>query len=90
MLGFDLDLWDYITFAALFILAVGALMASFLYLDLPGESRLPASIRTLKQSILWVGSGFSPLCLGFKHSYGLLSLRRSSTFDGIRMPSKQR
>jgi Protein of unknown function (DUF3302) len=37
MLGFDLDLWDYVTFAALFILGVGALIAIVFVLGLPGR-----------------------------------------------------
>jgi hypothetical protein len=37
MLGFDLDLWDYITFATLFILGVGALIAIVFVLGLPGR-----------------------------------------------------
>jgi hypothetical protein len=37
MLGFDLDLWDYITFAVLFILGVGALIAIVFVLGLPGR-----------------------------------------------------
>jgi hypothetical protein len=37
MLGFDLDLWDYVTFAALFVLGVGALIAIVFVLGLPGR-----------------------------------------------------
>jgi hypothetical protein len=37
MLGFDLDLWDYITFAVLFTLGVGALIAIVFVLGLPGR-----------------------------------------------------
>jgi hypothetical protein len=37
MLGFDLDLWDYITFAALFVLGAGALIAIVFVLGLPGR-----------------------------------------------------
>jgi len=37
MLGFDLDLWDYITFAALFVLGVVALIAIVFVLGLPGR-----------------------------------------------------
>ena len=37
MLGFDLDLWDYITFATLFVLGVGALVAIVFVLGLPGR-----------------------------------------------------
>jgi hypothetical protein len=37
MLGFDLDSWDYITFAALFVLGVGALVAIVFVLGLPGR-----------------------------------------------------
>src|SRR6266446_2708112 len=37
MLGFDLGLWDYITFAALFMLGVGALIAIVFVLGLPGR-----------------------------------------------------
>ena len=37
MLGFDLDLWDYITFAALFVLGVGALVVIIFVLGLPGR-----------------------------------------------------
>jgi hypothetical protein len=37
MLGFDLDFWDYITFAALFMLGVGALVAIVFVLGLPGR-----------------------------------------------------
>ncbi len=37
MLGFDLDFWDYVTFAALFILGVGALIAIVFVLGLPGR-----------------------------------------------------
>ena len=37
MLGFGLDFWDYITFAALFILGVGALVAIVFVLGLPGR-----------------------------------------------------
>jgi hypothetical protein len=37
MLGFRLDSWDYVTFAALFILGVGALVAIVFVLGLPGR-----------------------------------------------------
>src|SRR5712664_3767025 len=37
MLGFDLDFWDYVTFAALFVLGVGALVAIVFVLGLPGR-----------------------------------------------------
>jgi ABC-type antimicrobial peptide transport system permease subunit len=37
MLGFDLDMWDYITFAALFLLCVLALIAIVFVLGLPGR-----------------------------------------------------
>jgi hypothetical protein len=37
MLGFSLDSWDYVTFAALFILGVGALVAIVFVLGLPGR-----------------------------------------------------
>jgi hypothetical protein len=37
MLGFNPDLWDYITFAALFVLGVGALIAIVFVLGLPGR-----------------------------------------------------
>jgi hypothetical protein len=37
MLGFDLDFWDYITFASLFMLGVGALIAIVFVLGLPGR-----------------------------------------------------
>jgi hypothetical protein len=37
MLGFDLDFWDYVTIAALFILGVGALIAIVFVLGLPGR-----------------------------------------------------
>jgi len=37
MLGFDLNFWDYVTFASLFILGVGALIAIVLVLGLPGR-----------------------------------------------------
>jgi hypothetical protein len=37
MLGFDLDFWDYVTFAALFVLGVGALIAIVFVLGLPGR-----------------------------------------------------
>lgn len=37
MLGFDLDFWDYMTFAALFVLGVGALVAVVFVLGLPGR-----------------------------------------------------
>jgi hypothetical protein len=37
MLGFDLDFWDYVTFATLFILGVGALIAIVFVLGLPGR-----------------------------------------------------
>lgn len=37
MLGFDLDFWDYVTFASLFILGVVALVAIIFVLGLPGR-----------------------------------------------------
>jgi hypothetical protein len=37
MLGFGLDFWDYVTFAALFVLGVGALVAIVFVLGLPGR-----------------------------------------------------
>ncbi len=37
MLGFDLGFWDYATFATLFILGVGALIAIVFVLGLPGR-----------------------------------------------------
>jgi len=37
MLGFDLDFWDYVTFATLFVLGVGALVAIVFILGLPGR-----------------------------------------------------
>ena len=37
MLGFDLGVWDYITFAALFVLGVGALIGIVFVLGLPGR-----------------------------------------------------
>lgn len=37
MLGFDLDLWDYVTFAALFVLGVVALITIVFVLGLPGR-----------------------------------------------------
>jgi Protein of unknown function (DUF3302) len=37
MLGFDLDFWDYVTFASLFILGVVALVAIVFVLGLPGR-----------------------------------------------------
>ncbi len=37
MLGFDLDLRDYITFAVLFVLGVGALVVIIFVLGLPGR-----------------------------------------------------
>lgn len=37
MLGFSLDFWDYVTFAALFVLGVGALVAIVFVLGLPGR-----------------------------------------------------
>src|SRR5713226_5789030 len=37
MLGFGLDFWDYVTFAALFVLGAGALVAIVFVLGLPGR-----------------------------------------------------
>jgi hypothetical protein len=37
MLGFDLDFWDYVTFATLFVLGVVALVAIVFVLGLPGR-----------------------------------------------------
>jgi Protein of unknown function (DUF3302)/Superinfection immunity protein len=37
MLGFDLDIWDYITFAVVLIIATGALAAAVFILGLPGR-----------------------------------------------------
>jgi hypothetical protein len=37
MLGFDLDFWDYVTFASLFILGVVGLVAIVFILGLPGR-----------------------------------------------------
>jgi hypothetical protein len=37
MLGFDLDLWDYVTFVSLFLLGVVALIAIVFILGLPGR-----------------------------------------------------
>jgi hypothetical protein len=37
MLGFSLDFWDYVTFAALFVLGLGALVAIVFVLGLPGR-----------------------------------------------------
>jgi Protein of unknown function (DUF3302) len=37
MLGFDLDFWDYITFASLLVLGMVALIAIVLILGLPGR-----------------------------------------------------
>jgi len=37
MLGFDLDFWDYVTFASLFVLGVGSLVAIVFVLGLPGR-----------------------------------------------------
>jgi hypothetical protein len=37
MLGFDLDFCDYVTFATLFVLGVGALVAIVFILGLPGR-----------------------------------------------------
>jgi hypothetical protein len=37
MLGFSLDFWDYVTFATLFVLGVGALVAIVFVLGLPGR-----------------------------------------------------
>ena len=35
MLGFDLDIWDYITFAVVLIIATGALAAAVFIVGLP-------------------------------------------------------
>jgi hypothetical protein len=37
MLGFDLDLWDYITFAVMFLIGVGAVAGVVFVLGLPGR-----------------------------------------------------
>jgi hypothetical protein len=37
MLGFGLDFWDYVTFATLFVLGLGALVAIVFVLELPGR-----------------------------------------------------
>jgi hypothetical protein len=37
MLGFDLDIWDYITFVVVLIIAAGALAAAVFLLGLPGR-----------------------------------------------------
>ena len=41
MLGFDLDIWDYITFVVVLIIAAGALAAAVFLLGLPG--RIPVA-----------------------------------------------
>jgi hypothetical protein len=43
MLGFDLDFWDYVTFASLFVLGVGALVAIVFILGLPGRIAIARS-----------------------------------------------
>ena len=40
MLGFDLDLWDYITFAVLFVIGLGGVAAVVFVLGLPGRIAL--------------------------------------------------
>ncbi len=40
MLGFDLDMWDYITFAVLLVIAVGAVAGAVILLGLPGKIAL--------------------------------------------------
>jgi hypothetical protein len=37
MLGFDLDLWDYITFAVMFVIGIGAVTGAVIVLGLPGR-----------------------------------------------------
>jgi hypothetical protein len=37
MLGFDLDIWDYITFVVVLIIAAGAVAAAVFLLGLPGR-----------------------------------------------------
>ena len=37
MLGFQLDIWDYITFAALMIITLSAVLLAILLLGLPGK-----------------------------------------------------
>ncbi len=39
MLGFEIDLWDYITFLSLFIIGLGLVAALVLLAGLPGENR---------------------------------------------------
>ena len=40
MLGFDLDMWDYITFAVLLVIAIGAVAGAVVLLGLPGKIAL--------------------------------------------------
>ena len=37
LLGFHLDIWDYVTFAAIFVIVIAALVVAVLILGLPGR-----------------------------------------------------
>jgi hypothetical protein len=45
MLGFDLNLWDYLTFLVIVALLVAFLVIAVFVLGLPGGSPSPVSIR---------------------------------------------
>ena len=67
MLGFSLDFWDYVTFAALFFATVFAGSRSPCWFSaFPAASRSPATIPTPTRSMRWAGSASLPSCRGFK------------------------
>jgi hypothetical protein len=55
MLGFDLDIWDYITFVVVLIIAAGALAAAVSSLVCHAGSPLRGSTRTPRPSRSWDG-----------------------------------
>ena len=55
MLGFDLDIWDYITFVVVLIIAAGALAAAVFLLGLPGRIAVARRLLTRLPLLLFRG-----------------------------------
>jgi hypothetical protein len=67
LLGFHVDIWDYATFAAIFVIvAAGLVVVPYSFWVFPAGSPLPASIPRPAQSISWVGLASSPSSPGFR------------------------
>ena len=70
LLGFQLDAWDYATFASMFIVGAGSSPCWCSLWDYPVASQLPATTQTRRQSTSWAGSASSPLSPGYRRSSG--------------------